>query len=93
MSRGPGEIDALRAALAVAEARADAAEIKAAAAEAEAARVTAQASSTEALIAHLKLEIEKLRRAALWQPLGAQGSASGAHGAAARGSGGDGHRG
>jgi transposase len=62
MTLTPGEIDALRAALAVAEARADAAEIKAATAEAEAARVTAQASSTEALIAHLKLEIEKLRR-------------------------------
>ena len=45
----------LRAALAQAEARADAA-------EAEAARAKAMASNTEALIASLKLEIEKLRR-------------------------------
>ncbi len=52
----PTDIDALRAALARAEARA-------AAAEAEAARVTAAASSAEAMIAHLRLEIEKLRRA------------------------------
>jgi transposase len=50
----PNEITALRAALAEAEARA---------AAAEAARVTAAASSAEAMIAHLKLEIEKLRRA------------------------------
>jgi len=50
------EIAALRTALAEAEARA-------VAAEAEAARVTAAASSAEAMIAHLKLEIEKLRRA------------------------------
>jgi len=50
------DIAALRAALAEAEARAEAA-------EAEAARVTAAASSAQAQIAHLKLEIEKLRRA------------------------------
>ena len=52
------EIAALRAALALAEARADAAESKAA----EAARVMAVASDAEALIATLRLEIEKLRR-------------------------------
>jgi len=50
------ELAALRAALAASEARATAAEARAAA-------LTAQASNTEALIAHLKLEIEKLRRA------------------------------
>jgi transposase len=50
------DIEALRQALAAAEARA-------AAAEAEAARVTAAASSAEAMIARLELEIEKLRRA------------------------------
>jgi hypothetical protein len=50
------DIEALHQALAAAEA-------PAAAAEAEAARVTASASSAEAMIAHLKLEIEKLRRA------------------------------
>src|SRR5918997_466997 len=49
------EIKALRAALAQAEARADAA-------EADAALAKAKASSDEALIAYLKLEIEKLRR-------------------------------
>ncbi|UKJ76816.1 IS66 family transposase [Azospirillum brasilense] len=51
----PDNIALLRAALAQAEARADAA-------EAEAARARAVASNTEALIASLKLEIEKLRR-------------------------------
>ncbi|PNQ95186.1 IS66 family transposase (plasmid) [Azospirillum argentinense] len=51
----PDDIDSLRAALARAEARADAA-------EADAARARAMASNTEALIASLKLEIEKLRR-------------------------------
>ncbi|HET8728348.1 MAG TPA: IS66 family transposase [Alphaproteobacteria bacterium] len=55
-SGSPTEIDALKAALAAAEARATAA-------EARAARVAAEASSAAALIAHLKLEIEKLRRA------------------------------
>ena len=49
------DIASLRAALAQAEARADAA-------EAEAARARAMASNTEALIASLKLEIEKFRR-------------------------------
>ena len=47
------EIMALRAALAQAEARADAA---------EAAQAKANASSDQAFIAYLKLEIEKLRR-------------------------------
>jgi transposase len=51
----PDDIAALRAALAQAEARA-------CAAEAEAARAVAHASSADALIATLKLEIEKLRR-------------------------------
>jgi transposase len=51
----PDDIAALRAALAQAEARARAA-------EAEAARVAALASNADALIAALKLEIEKLRR-------------------------------
>jgi transposase len=49
------EIMALRAALAQAEARADAA-------EADAAQARAKTSSDEAFIAYLKLEIEKLRR-------------------------------
>ena len=50
------EIAALRAALAAAEARADAI-------AAEAAHAKAVLSGSEALIAHLRLEIEKLRRA------------------------------
>src|SRR5918995_3999998 len=49
------EIMALRAALAQAEARADAA-------EADAAQAKAKVSSDQAFIAYLKLEIEKLRR-------------------------------
>jgi transposase len=49
------DIEALRRALAVAEARADEA-------EARAARLVAEASSAAALIAALKLQIEKLRR-------------------------------
>src|SRR4051812_47875457 len=49
------EIMALRAALAQAEARADAA-------EADAAQARAKVSSDQAFIAYLKLEIEKLRR-------------------------------
>jgi transposase len=56
MTDAPDEIEALRAALAAAEARA-------VAAEAEAARAQAALSSGDALIATLKLEIEKLRRA------------------------------
>ncbi len=49
------DIEALRAALAVAEARADEAEAKAV-------RAVAQVSNAEAIIAALKLQIEKLRR-------------------------------
>lgn len=56
MAAIPDEITTLRTALAEAQARA-------CAAEADAARAIALASSAEALIAHLKLEIEKLRRA------------------------------
>ena len=52
----PAEIAALRAALAAAEARASAA-------EADAARARAALSNGDAMIAALKLEIEKLRRA------------------------------
>jgi transposase len=51
----PSDIEALRAALAVAEARADEA-------EARAARMVAEAANAEAIIAALKLMIEKLRR-------------------------------
>ena len=51
----PSEIDALRRALAVAEARADEA-------EARAARRAAEASNAEAIIAAMRLMIEKLRR-------------------------------
>lgn len=54
-STSADDVANLRAALAQAEARADAA-------EAEATRAKAIASNTEALIAGLKLEIEKLRR-------------------------------
>ena len=53
---GPDEVSALRAALAAAELRADAA-------EARASVVEAKASCDAALIAHLKLEIAKLKRA------------------------------
>ena len=55
MNTPPFDIDALRARLAEAEAHA-------AVLEAELARATANASSADALIAHLKLEIAKLRR-------------------------------
>ena len=51
----PANIDALRTALAEAEARADEA-------EAEAARAVAKVSNAEAVIAGLKLQIEKLKR-------------------------------
>ena len=56
MLDAPTEIEELRAALALAEARADAM-------EAEATRAKAAASGRDALIAALKLEIEKLKRA------------------------------
>ena len=55
MTETAAEIEALRAALAAAEARADAM-------AAEAARARALASGGQALIAHLRREIEKLRR-------------------------------
>jgi len=55
MTDAATEIEALRAALAAAEARADAN-------AAEAAHAKAVLSGSEALIAHLRLEIEKLRR-------------------------------
>ncbi len=55
MAAAPDDIAALKAALAAAERRADRA-------EAEVARRTAKASHAEALIAHLTLEIEKLKR-------------------------------
>jgi transposase len=56
------DIEALRAALAVAEARADEAEAKALEATAKATRAVAEVSNAEAIIAALKLQIEKLRR-------------------------------
>lgn len=62
MDATPDDIAALRAALAEAQARADAAERKAALVEAEFLQARARASSVEALIAHLKLEIERLQR-------------------------------
>lgn len=55
MTNAAAEIEALRIALAMAEARADAM-------AAEAAHAKALVSGGEALIAHLRLEIEKLRR-------------------------------
>ena len=58
MTDEPSEIDALRTALAAAEARAAAAERAA-----EAARERAVLANAEAMIAALRLEIEKLRRA------------------------------
>ena len=61
MTEGSG-IDALRAALAAAEARASDAEAKALEAEARAANEAARVSDAEAEIAFLKLAIEKLRR-------------------------------
>ncbi len=61
-SAAPSDIEALRAALAVAEARADGAEAKALEAIAKAQRATAEVSNAEAIIAALKLQIEKLRR-------------------------------
>ena len=51
-------------------------EARAAQAQSELANAQAATSSTEALIARLKLEIEKLRRELLWPSFGAQGPAS-----------------
>jgi transposase len=62
MSAIPTDIEALRAALAEAEARADEAEAKALEASARAKRAVAEVSNAEAIIAALKLQIEKLRR-------------------------------
>jgi transposase len=59
MEPSSSEIDALRTALAAAEARAAAAEAKAA----DAARDRAVLANAEAMIAALRLEVEKLRRA------------------------------
>ena len=61
-SAAPSDIEALRAALARAEARADEAEAKALEATAKAERAVAEVSNAEAIIAALKLQIEKLRR-------------------------------
>jgi transposase len=58
----PDDVEALKALLSVALKKADAAEQHAATVEAELANAQARASATEALIAHLKLQIAKLRR-------------------------------
>lgn len=62
MAAAPDNIALLKAALAAAERRADLAERGRDEAVANAARVKAKVSGAEALIAHLTLEIEKLRR-------------------------------
>ncbi|PZX13037.1 transposase IS66-like protein [Palleronia aestuarii] len=59
----PSDFEALRAALAASEARADAMAAEIAAVRAQATRAQAAASGDAAVIATLKLEIEKLRRA------------------------------
>ncbi|HEY1926832.1 MAG TPA: IS66 family transposase [Caulobacteraceae bacterium] len=58
----PDDIDALRAALIAARAEATEAKAHAEQAKAEAAQVKAERASDQALIAHMKLAIEKLRR-------------------------------
>jgi transposase len=58
----PDDVAMLKAMVAAARAESTAAEAKAASAVAEAARATANMSSAEALIAHQKLVIEKLKR-------------------------------
>ena len=58
----PDDIATLKAMVVAARAESTAAEAKAASAVAEAARTTANMSSAEALIAHQKLVIEKMRR-------------------------------
>jgi transposase len=58
----PDDVAALKALLAAATRRADDAEQRAAAADARLANAQARQSATEALIAHLKLQIAKLRR-------------------------------
>lgn len=62
MAAAPDDIALLKAALAAAERRADLAERGRDEAVANAARVKAKVSGAEALIAHLTLEIEKLKR-------------------------------
>ena len=57
------DLEALRAALAASEARADAMTAEIVTARAQAMRAQAAASGNEAVIATLRLEIEKLRRA------------------------------
>ena len=59
----PSDLEALRAALAASEARADAMAAEIVRAQAMATRAQAAASGSETVIATLKLEIEKLRRA------------------------------
>jgi transposase len=58
----PDDIDALKAALIVALARADEVQAELAVAQAQAATALAERSDDQALIAHLKLQIEKLKR-------------------------------
>jgi transposase len=58
----PDDLESLKRLLAIERAARIAAQAKAASAEAAAARAVANASSAEALIAHLKLAIEKMRR-------------------------------
>jgi transposase len=58
----PDDVEALKALLSVALKKAGDAELRAATVEAELANAQARASATEALIAHLKLQIAKLRR-------------------------------
>jgi len=58
----PDDLESLKRLLAMERAARIDAEAKAASAEAAAARAAANVSSAEALIAHLKLAIEKMRR-------------------------------
>lgn len=58
----PDDVEALRALLRLSTERADAAEQRAAKVEAELANARARESATEALIAHYKLQIAKLKR-------------------------------
>jgi transposase len=58
----PDDLEALKALVRLSTERADAAEQRAASVEAELANARARESATEALIAHLKLQIAKLRR-------------------------------
>ena len=82
----PDDVEALKAAL-VAERE------RRLAAEADAAAAKARLSDDQALIAHQKLEIAKLRRELLRSALGAHSAASRSAGVAARGAGDVGDRG